>query len=221
MRISVGDIQSITGYGANQNPFGCISYQIGSAKSGEIFNESATVFRSPGIISLPMTTGTFNPDGSFTASQYSTTCSQAIVVENNFNWFVLGTRDTRNQMLLPATNNGETRIFPEGNPQTNTYYDINGNILTTVGSNSNASITNIAPKINLQNDSSSPTKHVAIGETVDSNFTTILSAVSSLLTALPATSNPYTLALVTALEDFCNAITNFPTTASTFVNITE
>jgi len=48
-----------------------------------------------------------------------------------------------------------------------------------------------------------------------------LSAVSSLLTALPATSNPYTAALVAALEDFCNAITNFPTTASTFVNITE
>src|SRR5271166_2789391 len=131
MRISTADIINITGYGSAKNITDSILYSVGSAHSNEVYNESAIVFRSPGLISLPVSTGTFNNTGVFTSANSSDTCSQALVVENNSHWYVLGTRDTRNQPLLTATNTGETRLFAEGNPSNSIYLDINGNCWIT------------------------------------------------------------------------------------------
>ena len=131
MRITTADIINITGYGSTNNLTDSILYRMGSAHSNEVYNDNAIVFRSPGLVSLPVSTGTFNSAGVFTSTNSSDTCSQALVLENNSHWYGLGTRDTRNQPLLTATNTGETRLFAEGNPSNSIYLDINGNCWIT------------------------------------------------------------------------------------------
>jgi hypothetical protein len=121
-RASINSIQSITPSDGINN---FAAHQVGNTRSGEIFNLSTTVFHPPGLVSHPLPAGSF-VDGVFTPSQFSQFSAQEVNLENETNWISLGMRDGRVEALLPATQVGETLLYPEGNPASYTYLNIAG-----------------------------------------------------------------------------------------------
>lgn len=116
--LTITDIIGST-YAAN----GSIQLTLGHGNSGEAITKNAMLFNVPGIISLPLPSGTVSTtNGQFTASSKSQESAQAVSYIRNDQWITLGVRDTRSQPLInPALQPGETAIFCQGSKALSTY----------------------------------------------------------------------------------------------------
>jgi hypothetical protein len=169
------------------NTNGVISHTLGNAKSGEVYNEKAIVFRMPGLISTPMSVGSFDANGVFTASNYSQSCSQALGIRRGTNWYSIGFRDTRNQALLPQDNQGETRIIAEANPMgASIYLPLSGDLTLSAGSSSSSTLSMTFPTINMNGN----THPVGLGDKILAELVKIQNALNSLVVSGATTSTP-------------------------------
>lgn len=190
-----------------------LHFQTGVAPTGEADGWAVGNYGIVGIYSVPIIYGVGNtagPNGTPAGTEYLERCK-------NDEGEVFATRDvaTLFKSGIGPTNQGSISIYSAGySGYSNFILDATGGHTFNVGTN----LTINSSTINL--GSPTPGDAAALASKVGANFTNIQSAITTLLSSLPATSNPQTAALVTALEAFCNAI-SFTDTTSQVVKISS
>jgi hypothetical protein len=184
---------------ANPPVINALKMQLGITPSGEDSGLFAEHFQPFGFMGVPVISTLGNPAG-----------TELIGWWREDGPFSFAGRDTVNQWKAGTVNPGETALYSPGAQGINRIYlDINGNVFVSVQNTIN--LVSAANQINL--GSLSPSDQASRASITNSNFSNIISACQSAITA--ATPNDGGKAAFTA---FMNAL-SFPSVASSVVNL--
>lgn len=207
--------------GANYSSNGSVQLTLGYGNSGETVTKNAMLFSVPGIISIPLPTGTVtSSNGVFNPSTNSSESAQAVSYIRNDQWITLGLRDTRSQVLIfPALSAGETAVFCQSSKAVSYYRSTGDLVHYTSDGNNDATVALVPGTVNVIANS------VILGDALNNVPLAYASVITNIKTAVSTafgsiTPSSTVVQVATAIQTFANAIaalSNFSTTKVTGV----